>query len=145
LKKEYKSVVIDSSIALKWYLKDEDGSEKALELLYDFAGGILELLAPDLIYHELLNGLIVAHRRGRIESNELENAIEGFVELGISLAETASFYKRTLYFAEAFKRSAYDAAYLCLSEARQVPYLTADKRLFNAVQDKIKSVILIGA
>lgn len=46
-----KALVIDSSIILKWYLKDEEESEKALELLDDFIHGKLDLLAPDLIFH----------------------------------------------------------------------------------------------
>lgn len=139
-----KALVIDSSIILKWYLKDEEESEKALELLDDFIHGKLDLLAPDLIFHELLNGLIVAQRKSRIESKELESAIEGFIELGISLFDTTSIYKRTLHFVETYKRSAYDAVYLSLSEDKQVPYLTANLRLYNAVKDKIKWVNLIA-
>jgi len=136
--------VIDSSIVLKWYLRDdEDDSEKALALLDDFIHGKLDLFAPDLIYHEVLNGLIVAQRRGRIELQQVENAIEGFVELDISLFNTRAHYKKILYFAETYKRSAYDAAYLILAEDKKVQYLTADLKLYNAVKDKIKWVNLI--
>lgn len=138
-----KGLVIDSSIVLKWYLKDEDGSEKALALLDDFIHGKLDLFAPDLLYYELLNALIIAQRRGRIVLQEIENAIEGFVELDISLFNTRALYKRILYFAETYRRSAYDAAYLSLSEDKRVSYLTADLKLYNAVKDKIKWVSLI--
>ncbi len=60
------------------------------------------------------------------------------------MIDTTSIYKRTLYFAETYKRSAYDAVYLSLSEDKQIPYLTADLKLYNAVKDKIKWVNLIG-
>jgi len=38
--------------------------------------------------------------------------------------------------AHTYKRSAYDAAYLALAKSEQIPLVTADKHLYDAVKDK---------
>jgi len=46
--------------------------------------------------------------------------------------------------ARRFDRSAYDAAYLALAQARDEPLVTGDLRLYNAVRDHLDWVRWIG-
>ena len=57
--------VIDSSVAMKWALPEID-SDKALQLLSDYAGAVHELLAPDIFPTEVSNALVSAEKSGRI-------------------------------------------------------------------------------
>ncbi|WP_176232029.1 type II toxin-antitoxin system VapC family toxin [Candidatus Hakubella thermalkaliphila] len=54
-------------MALKWYFPDEEGAEQALSLLRDHVEEKVELHAPSLIDYEVLNGALVALRKGRLE------------------------------------------------------------------------------
>jgi len=40
--------------------------------------------------------------------------------------------------------SAHDVAYLALAEEEKVPFVTADKRLYNAVHGKFPRILLTG-
>jgi predicted nucleic acid-binding protein len=61
-----KRIVIDSSVALKWRLRDEEATMQADALLDDFSAGKLHLLAPTLFEYEIANALKVAMTLGRI-------------------------------------------------------------------------------
>ncbi len=78
-------VVLDASVILKWYLADEEYGQKALGLLYQYISNELEILAPSLLEYEVVNGLFVAQKRGRIKEEKLLTAIEGFIDLEIKL------------------------------------------------------------
>ncbi len=49
-------IVVDSSVAVKWFTKEEK-SEKALSLMDSHAKGRLELWASNLLYYEVGNAL----------------------------------------------------------------------------------------
>ena len=55
------TLVVDSSVALKWFLKEHDADQAELVLS---AGG--ELLAPDLVLAEVANGLRRQERANRL-------------------------------------------------------------------------------
>ncbi|GFP19156.1 hypothetical protein HKBW3S03_00660 [Candidatus Hakubella thermalkaliphila] len=46
---------------------DEEGAEQALSLLRDYVAEKVQLYAPSLIDYEVLNGALVALRKGRLE------------------------------------------------------------------------------
>ena len=132
-------IIIDSSVVLKWYLADEEYSQKALELLDRFVAGQLSLLAPSLLEYEVANALIIAKRRGRVDWKDIFTALEGFVNLEINLKPLSAFYSKVLNYCKAYNVSAYDASYLALAEDEGTPLVTADKKLYNSLR-KIKWV-----
>jgi hypothetical protein len=56
-------IVIDSGVAVKWYIP-ESYSVQAVQIMNDYQAGRLELLAPDLIYAEIGN---VAWKKQRFQ------------------------------------------------------------------------------
>lgn len=58
--------VIDASIAMKWYLNDEDHITQALTFFTAYTEGRVVLIAPDHIRYELANSLRSAARAKRI-------------------------------------------------------------------------------
>ncbi len=60
--------VVDASVSLKWALDDEDQVAQAVALR-DAAvfERRFEMLAPSLWVYEVVNGVVVAVRRGRID------------------------------------------------------------------------------
>jgi len=136
--------VLDASVVLKWYLSDEQDGEKALSLLGEYVSGKLNILAPSLLEYEVVNGLIIAKRRGRIEEEKLLTAIYGFLNLEIVLKNFSMFSDKTLHYCKVYNRSIYDASYLALAREEGVPLITSDSGIYNAVRKDIEWVKWLG-
>ena len=139
-----KSAVLDASVILKWYLLDEMYGQKALDLLHRFITKELTILSPSLLEYEVINGLIIAQKRGRIKEEKILMAIEGFFDLQIDLRDLSHFYQRSLKYRRVYNRSLYDASYLAMAETEGIPLITADEVLYNAVKKDLKWVKWIG-
>ena len=139
-----RGVVVDASVALKWYLDDEEYGQKAMNVLTRYITDELDILAPSLLEYEVVNGLIIAQRRGRIGEEKVLSAIEGFASLGIRMVNLASDYSGIIRFCRTYNRSAYDASYMVVAESERVPLITADEGLYNAVKKDLKWVKWLG-
>ncbi len=112
-------VVIDASVALRLLL---DGSPEAAAVV---ASG--ELTAPEVIVAETLNGLVSAVRFTGLDLNSAAALLERFLRLPIELVADRELAAETLGVATELGLSAYDAAYVALALARDLPLFTADK------------------
>ncbi len=139
-----KVTVIDASVILKWYLSDEEYSQKAIGLLDKYVSNELDLLAPTLLEYEVMNGLIIAQRRGRVKEEKILLAMDGFVKLGIKLINLSRLYPRVIHYCKVYNFSIYDASYLSLAEEEGIPMITGDERLYNTVKKDLKWVKWIG-
>lgn len=129
-------VVVDASLAGAWILPDED-SAAAEKLLIQALEEEVELSIPDLWTYEILNLLIGASRRGRIELGQINQALDLIEQLPVIFYDhgTSLSRSRTAVFARRFNLSAYDAAYLELADRLQAPLKTFDEALLRAAQD----------
>jgi predicted nucleic acid-binding protein len=122
------SVVIDSSVAVCWFLPDEYSSlaNKALDLVEHG-----RMFAPILLRYELQNVLLMNERRGRIAPTQVETGFRRFM----ALPATYLFDFEPVFAAGIVRRhalSAYDAAYIDVALRRGLPIATLDKRLSQA-------------
>ncbi len=138
-----KRIVIDASVALKWYLSDEEHGERALDILDAHASDRIALHAPALLEFEVANGLTIAKRRARVAMDDALKAMDGFTGLGIGLYPLSPLFQKVLDYSDKFNISAYDAAYVALADNLKISVVTADKRLFNSTR-KLKLVKWIG-
>lgn len=139
-----KQVVIDASVVLKWYLEDEEHSLKAVGLLERYVSDDLDIIAPSLLEYEVINGLIIEQKRGRIDEKKIVTAIDGFMNLEIKFKSLSSLYLKVLRFCNIYKCSAYDAAYLAVADSEDISMFTADEKLYNMVKKDMKRVKWIG-
>lgn len=139
-----KQVVIDASVALKWYLADEDYGYKALNLLTDYVSNKLNFFAPSLLEYEVINGLLIAQKRGRIKEEKFLRAIDGFLNLDIKLTDLSNFYHKTVYYCKKYNCSVYDSSYLATADETRSVLVTADERLYHTVKNDIRWVKWIG-
>jgi predicted nucleic acid-binding protein len=139
-----KSAVLDASVILKWYLFDEAYGQKALDLLHKFIMKELSILSPSLVEYEVINGLVIAQKRGRLGEEKILMAIEGFFDLQIDLRDLSRIYHGSLKYCRVYSRSLYDASYLALAETEGIPLITADEHLYNVVHKDLKWVKWIG-
>ena len=123
--------VIDASIALGFVLPDEDDdrSERFLQTL------ALDVLCVPCIWHaEVLNGLLSAQRRKRIDAVGLDRGIGYFAMLPIRIDVDPPDLPAIRSLAEAHRLTAYDATYLELAIRQHLPMATGDAALAKAAR-----------
>jgi len=125
------SFVVDSSVALAWCFEDEH-----TPLVMDLLDRVSETgaFAPNLWPLEILNGLLMAQRRKRLDAGRRQR-LTGFlhdlpVELDTQTADEA--WKATSQLSERCRLTIYDAAYLELAQRRKLPLATLDGGLSKA-------------
>ncbi len=132
--------VVDASVAVKWYAKEEM-RDRALRLRDDFASELIELDAPSLILYEVGNAL--RHHPGSTSTycaeavRQLRNLGLGIHEFGDDLVEMAA----NLSFQE--KLTFYDAAYLALANSLEAKLLTADEELRKQLSKQNRSRVVL--
>jgi predicted nucleic acid-binding protein len=123
-------LVVDASIAVKWYVP-EDGSRAAAELLD--RGDVL--VAPDLLAAELGNILWKKVRRGELTPDEATEMATAFVtHCPVRLRSSTLLLSAALEIAVRFDRTVYDALYVALAVAEDGRLVTGDERLCNTLQ-----------
>ncbi len=50
-------IVVDASVAIKWYVRDEIDADKAIAMLLDYENGKVKLIVPNLFYYETANAV----------------------------------------------------------------------------------------
>lgn len=135
------SLVVDSSMTLAWYFEDErtDASLAVLDQVAE-AGAIV----PAHWRLEVVNGLQVAVRRGRIDVAYRDASLADLQSLVIAIdpGTNRQAWSATLHLSDRFRLTSYDAAYLELALRRQLPLATLDGELVRAAQ--AENVPLVG-
>ncbi len=139
-----KRIVIDASVVLKWFLADEEYSQSALALLDKYVFFELEIVAPSLLEYEVLNGLQIAGKRGRIPKDKTIMAVEGFLCLEIEKKDISPFCPRIMHFSETYNLTVYDASYLAMADEEGIELVTADNNLYNRVKKDLKWIKWLG-
>jgi len=138
------TIVIDASVALKWWLRDEDSTAEADQIQTDFLCDKVNLAAPTLLDYEVVNTFKMAVVRNRIDEPYALSAISDLIAYDIERHDTRSIQPLAFKLACRYQPSVYDAAYLALAQTLGFDFYTGDKRLFNAVGNVFNWVKWIG-
>ncbi len=125
------TVIVDSSIAVKWLLHESD-SDLANELLAQWRNKSATILAPALLLYEVSNVLYQRVRRGDITSEQARLEIVGLLSSEVTwfFSQYPQLSLRAIELAHQFHLPAtYDAHYLALAERENCEFWTADTRL----------------
>ena len=136
------SLVIDSSITLAWYFEDEKTSASLAVLDRVVEEGAV---VPALWRLEVLNGLQVAVRRGRISIAYRDASLSDLSSLVIAIDPGTNHqaWSATLQLCDRFGLTPYDAAYLEFAQRRRLPLATLDGELVRSAQ--AENVPLVGS
>lgn len=116
--------VVDSSVAVKWYLAEPD-HEAALRLL--MRGD--RLVAPDLILVELANVAWKRVQRGEIDAMFGRGMVAELIAGDVELLRSADLADAALEIAIDLGHPVYDCFYLACAQAQGLAVVTADRRL----------------
>jgi predicted nucleic acid-binding protein len=123
-----KRVVVDASIAVKWFVP-EIHSELAARLL----DAEFIVSAPDLIGPELGNTLWKKVRRREITPKEAAEILKTFPSLGVEIYPSSALLSSAFEVAVVLDRTVYDSLYLALAVAQDGALVTADQKFHAAV------------
>lgn len=123
-----KEVVVDASVAVKWFNREEY-SESALRLLHDYLGGRIELVAPYLIIYEVCNALRYNPDFGE---EDVKEAVNHLLNLQMSLRLLDRDHAaRAVSLAYRAGLTLYDTVYLALAESEGAELYTSDEKLLS--------------
>ncbi len=127
------SLVLDTSVAVKWYLPEELHDE-AIVLLRRAEAGDVDLLAPGTIQPEFFNALWWQHRREGLPLDDVRDLWERFALDPVVLYAPEDLMPRTAEIALQTRVIIYDALFLALAENSETVVVTADGKLLKALE-----------
>lgn len=126
-------IVLDASVILKWFLRDEPGASAALELRGHHLAGRERVAVPDLLTYEVANVFVLS---ARLSNGELNDAWDDLLatELDVRRLGTKEM-RRSMALAREARITVYDASYVALAEALGTMLVTADHKLARKLED----------
>jgi len=128
-------IVVDASVAAKWYLatSSEELTQEAFGLLNRYQEGELRFVVPDLFFAEVANVLWKAVRLGVLGQAAAQAAITSLQERKVPTVSSTGLLHTAFVIATTFNSSVYDSLYVALAIESNGQFVTADKRLVNAL------------
>jgi len=127
--------VLDTSIALKWFLEDENDRAYSLAILRSLSDEHKPIV-PWLWYYEMANALLTQVHRKRVAFEEVKDFLGLIGEMAIDVDEPDRLtILGLLYVARERRLTGYDAAFLELAQRLQLPLATSDKELIRAASE----------
>lgn len=122
--------VVDASVVTKWFV-NEAGTDRALALREDHISGKVLLVAPELLFIEVLNALRYKDQKEK----ELEIVNRTLWEFQFHLERTNAYLLRqATRLALEHNVTLYDALYAALAHVHGCPLITADRKLSKIPQ-----------
>ncbi len=120
--------VLDCSVTLAWFMPDEDDgyADRVLELLTT-----QQAIVPTIWHLEVMNVLLTAVRKGRIELDNVTAILTSLKRLNITTQVRSPRIDDSalLAFAHEHALTLYDAAYLHLALHEHLPLATLDRKM----------------
>lgn len=123
-----KTLIIDASTAVKWFLPERD-ADRARSLL----DSKHRLIAPDLLWIEVASVVWKVARRGAISDDEAQQIIADAAAFPVETVESFPLLPEALRIATEADRTVYDSLYVALAAREGAAMVTADERLVNAL------------
>ena len=137
------SLVIDSSVAVKWFIA-EPYSAEARRILDAYQNGLLSFLAPDLINAEVGNIIWKKQSFQGLDASDAQEVLEEFRRLQFTLARSAELLGDAYKIAVTHRRTVDDALYIALSVREGCRFVSADEKLANAVGAAFPGIVWLA-
>ena len=121
-------LVIDASILVKLFF-EEAHSDTSVQ----YVKNATELLAPDLVWVEAANVVWKRLRRGELSAADAGALVDEMLRVPLVTHGHVSLVGPALALAAETGRTVYDSLYVVLAIRENIPLLTGDERLANAL------------
>ena len=137
--------VIDASVVLKWFLREQ--ASDAADLLFEkFLSNKIELLAPDCLIQEVANTLwkqSILLKRLRPEDSLA--ILRDFQTLPLNLQPSTLLVNKALDLAIKFRHPVYDMLYCALAIENDCEFVRSDKVLVAKLAGPLPFIRLLTA
>lgn len=135
------ALILDTSVVLKWFRREEILAERVLDLLQGYLEGQIRVFAPTLLGYEIAN---VLRYKDELTTAQIETALQDLFTLGFEwITLTAPVIRRAVVIARDYGTSVYDATFAATAEAVGAGFITADERLVRRL-DVLPYVAFLG-
>ena len=124
-------VIIDTSVAYKFFDPDEQEHKIALNILNSHLTGQEVIIIPDLLLYELANAWST---KTRVTDSQINTNLSDMKEYKLTI-ENVSFelIAEAIEFSREYKISVYDAFYAVLAKKNHCNLITADEKFAGRV------------
>lgn len=126
-------VVVDASVAVKWYLHDEDLWQQSRTVREDLAADPIAVVVPGHFQIEVGNAVRNALRPRRLTLDAARLALATVDALPVQAVPLADLIIAGFEAALHFNCALYDALYLALADQIGCAFVHADRRLHNTL------------
>lgn len=136
-----KAAVLDTSVILKWYHREDEADVAAALLLRDaYLNGILAITVPDLLVYEFANAL---WSKANLAPALIDAAVQSLWGLGLDVVPLQpSLSQRMVALSRRRNITVYDAAFVALAQEAGAAFITADAALYKKVREEHESLLL---
>jgi predicted nucleic acid-binding protein len=121
------SVVLDTSVVIKWFRQGEVLASHALALRDSYLSGQVVVLVPSLLAYELAN---VLGYKNDLTTVQIEDAVQSLFDMRLEwVLPSATVMRRAVFIARECDTTVYDASFVALAEALSATFITADEWL----------------
>ncbi len=125
-------IVVDASVAYKWWDKKEPLSEEAKIILTNNFNNTDQILVPDLILYELANAWAT---KTKFSPYRVKNNLKDLEEINLSIEPVSlDLIRKAIAFSRRYKVTVYDATYVILAKGKKCKLVTADDKFVMQVK-----------
>ncbi len=137
-------VVVDTNIFVKLFFAEED-SDLAELLSQQNIAGTVRFIVPDFVAIEFANVLWLRLRRGGLDLADAQNVLTLFLGLlsDAIVVPSSSPLIQTFQASVECDHAAYDMAFVALAEKLNLPFITADEKLYSKIRLRSKTHVLL--
>jgi predicted nucleic acid-binding protein len=126
------SVVLDTSVVLKWFRQEEVLADPALALRAAYLDGRLLVVVPSLVAYELAN---VLRYTEDLSIDQVQQAVQSLFDMGLEwVSPSGTMMRRAVEIGRVYETTVYDAAFAALAESLSSTFVTAHKRLARCLE-----------
>jgi predicted nucleic acid-binding protein len=137
-------MILDASVAVKWFLLDEELIQEARAIRDGILDDRLRLTAPAVLWSEVAHSVVKAVRRGRLDHTLARPIAQAIAEVKPLIGSAELDPVDTVVTAFRTDLSAYDAQYLAVGASHGVSVLTADVRMLEQGRAHGYDVVWLG-
>lgn len=122
-------VIVDASVAFKWFSQNEENSDQALKILSSHQNKQNIILAPDLLFYELANAWAT---KTSLAIKGIKTFLKDLQNINLKIeAINFELLNQAVVLSKKYKISLYDAVYITLAKRKKCLFITSDQKLVS--------------
>lgn len=124
-------IVVDSSVAFKWFDETEESSVQALQVLHNHLSKSNDIFVPDLILYELANAWST---KSALKFEEIIDNLKLLKKYSLKIKEVDfNILEKAISISKKYQVTVYDAVYAVLAQEKNCILITADGKFVKKI------------